>query len=194
MKAATSTGWISRSHRETPTPQDHQSHQLPLTPTYITPRLAPKPPPFSKPSFKGFQSVFRRPTRAPSENSLHSTYSASTHSSASEKNGPHPYAAMVPAPLPVVSSHDATEDEEECPVCLEPLSFSFRLPGEKPHIVPECGHALHEVSTSQSSYGLCIYFVSSLASISNILYLPEFNSFRSSEYHHSDHSTITGLF
>ena len=53
---------------------------------------------------------------------------------------------MTPAPLPVVSSRDATEDEAECPVCLEPLSFSFRLPGEKPHIVPECGHALHEVS------------------------------------------------
>ena len=51
---------------------------------------------------------------------------------------PHP-------PLPVVSNRDATDGEEECPVCLEPLSFSFRLPGEKPHIVPECGHALHEV-------------------------------------------------
>lgn len=33
---------------------------------------------------------------------------------------------------------------DTCPVCLEPLSFSFRLPGEKPHIVPECSHALHE--------------------------------------------------
>ena len=53
---------------------------------------------------------------------------------------------MVHAPLPVVSSHSSSEEEEECPVCLEPLSFSFRLPGEKPHIVPECGHALHEVS------------------------------------------------
>lgn len=51
---------------------------------------------------------------------------------------------MVHAPLPVVSSHDPSDEEEECPVCLEPLSFSFRLPGEKPHIVPECGHALHE--------------------------------------------------
>ena len=58
---------------------------------------------------------------------------------------PHPFAKMAHAPLPVVSSHDSSEDEEECPVCLEPLSFSFRLPGEKPHIVPECGHALHEV-------------------------------------------------
>ncbi|KAG2011876.1 von Willebrand RING finger domain-containing protein [Coprinopsis cinerea AmutBmut pab1-1] len=47
------------------------------------------------------------------------------------------------APIPVVSNHGRDEDEE-CPVCLEPLSFSFRLPGEKPHIVPECGHALHE--------------------------------------------------
>ncbi|EIW58408.1 uncharacterized protein TRAVEDRAFT_64856 [Trametes versicolor FP-101664 SS1] len=51
---------------------------------------------------------------------------------------------MVAAPLPVVSSHDTSDDEDECPVCLEPLSSSFRLPGEKPHIVPECGHALHE--------------------------------------------------
>ncbi|KAJ3527034.1 hypothetical protein NM688_g8182 [Phlebia brevispora] len=51
---------------------------------------------------------------------------------------------MVAAPLPVVSSRDSSEEEDECPVCLEPLSFSFRLPGEKPHIVPECGHALHE--------------------------------------------------
>ena len=51
---------------------------------------------------------------------------------------------MHNAPLPVVSSQDANDDEDECPVCLEPLSFSFRLPGEKPHIVPECGHALHE--------------------------------------------------
>jgi len=56
----------------------------------------------------------------------------------------HPYTAMSPPPLPVVSSRDAEDFEAECPVCLEPLSFSFRLPGEKPHIVPECGHALHE--------------------------------------------------
>ncbi|KAG6821446.1 hypothetical protein H0H93_010170 [Arthromyces matolae] len=52
---------------------------------------------------------------------------------------------MNVAPLPVVSAQQSlVEDEAECPVCLEPLSFSFRLPGEKPHIVPECGHALHE--------------------------------------------------
>ena len=58
-------------------------------------------------------------------------------------NAPPPI--MHNAPLPVVSSQDANDDEDECPVCLEPLSFSFRLRGEKPHIVPECGHALHEV-------------------------------------------------
>ncbi|ETS62263.1 von willebrand ring finger domain-containing protein [Moesziomyces aphidis] len=31
--------------------------------------------------------------------------------------------------------------EVDCPVCLEPLSH--RLAGEKPHVVPTCGHALH---------------------------------------------------
>ncbi|KIM26211.1 hypothetical protein M408DRAFT_197410 [Serendipita vermifera MAFF 305830] len=50
---------------------------------------------------------------------------------------------------PPMSSHDLDADEGECPVCLEPLSFSFRLPGEKPHVVPECGHALHEVSSGE---------------------------------------------
>lgn len=42
----------------------------------------------------------------------------------------------------VVSSEAV--DEETCPVCVESLSFTFRLPGEKPPIVPECGHSLHE--------------------------------------------------
>ena len=32
-------------------------------------------------------------------------------------------------------------DETSCPVCLELLSF--RLAGEKPHVTPTCGHALH---------------------------------------------------
>lgn len=31
--------------------------------------------------------------------------------------------------------------EADCPVCLEPLSY--RLAGEKPHVMPTCGHALH---------------------------------------------------
>lgn len=152
MRSTLSTSWISRNHRDSPTPSDHssRSHQVPLTPTYITPRLAPRPPAYSQPasasstpksSFKAFQSVFRKPNRAVS---IHSAYSASTTSS--ENHPSHPYSTMRIAPLPVVSSRDAVEDEEECPVCLEPLSFSFRLPGEKPHIVPECGHALHEVS------------------------------------------------
>ena len=57
---------------------------------------------------------------------------------------PHPFAAMHPPTVPVVATKQ-NDIEEECPVCLEPLSFSYRLPGEKPHIVPECGHALHEV-------------------------------------------------
>lgn len=139
MKSATSsTSWISRNHRDSPTPSSN-SLQVPTTPTYTAPRSAPKPPGGQGSPFKAFHTVFRKQNRAPS---IRSAYSASTTSS--ENQTSHPYAAMHIAPMPVVSSHDA-DDEEECPVCLEPLSFSFRLPGEKPHIVPECGHALHEV-------------------------------------------------
>jgi hypothetical protein len=58
---------------------------------------------------------------------------------------PRPYSFNDTPNMPIVSSRDTADEEAECPVCLEPLSFSFRLPGEKPHIVPECGHALHEV-------------------------------------------------
>lgn len=153
--AGSSTSWISRiqNHRET----DH-SLTPPLTPTYTAPRLAPKPPqqldfnPGKSSTAKAFQSVFHRKQHQDSSRtpSIRSGYSASTSSSdnlANQSATPtlHPYGTMSPAPLPVVSNHDNAEDEEECPVCLEPLSFSFRLPGEKPHIVPECGHALHEV-------------------------------------------------
>ena len=113
----------------------------PLTPTYITPRLAPLPPPGNK-SFKAsFHTVFRTQSKPPSPKSD----SASTITP-SESNNARPYSSIYMPPIPVVKNHSVVEDDEECPVCLEPLSFSFRLPGEKPHIVPECGHALHEVS------------------------------------------------
>ena len=90
---------------------------------------------YSSPPLKSaIKSVFRNRKRAPS---LKSSHSASTATSTDSTNG-------MP-PIPVVSSHSPQDDATECPVCLEPLSFSFRLPGEKPHIVPECSHALHEV-------------------------------------------------
>jgi len=75
-----------------------------------------------------------------------STPASSSPSSSASTVTVHPY-SMVSTPHQYSSAHDM-DDEGECPVCLEPLSFSFRLPGEKPHIVPECGHALHEVSHS----------------------------------------------
>ena len=78
----------------------------------------------------------------------------------------HPY-----APPFTMKDHSVVDDsekvEEECPVCLEPLSF--RLAGEKPHVVPVCGHRLHEACfeevygsvvrarnrSGHSSLGLC---------------------------------------
>lgn len=46
--------------------------------------------------------------------------------------------------------HDVSEDDETCPVCLE--SLSIRLAGEKPHIVPVCGHKLH-AECFETAYG-----------------------------------------
>ncbi|KII87384.1 hypothetical protein PLICRDRAFT_177143 [Plicaturopsis crispa FD-325 SS-3] len=164
MKSVSQPSWISRNSQrdQQPSPDFHQSigsHQgaFLLPPPSPSSRLLPQADGHSKrqqlqPAFKSaFNSVFnRKPTRATSSNSLRSAYSASTQASTANtanysETHLHPYAAMGPAPLPVVSNQDSADDEEECPVCLEPLSFSFRLPGEKPHIVPECGHALHEV-------------------------------------------------
>ena len=147
----------SQSQSSTPVRHQFQLHQSdahhPSSPSpLLTPRAAHQASKTN--SFAAsVRSVFHRsPHRAPSANSLRSAYSANSsvkppsYSSNADNASLHPYASMVAAPLPVVSSHDASDEEEECPVCLEPLSSSFRLPGEKPHIVPECGHALHEVS------------------------------------------------
>ena len=116
----------------------------PLTPTFISPRLAPLPPQRSD-SFKAsFNSVLRtQPTSPPLKSDT-----ASTITPSDENNSGRTYSPAYMPPIPVVKNHSAVEDDDECPVCLEPLSFSFRLPGEKPHIVPECGHALHEVCQS----------------------------------------------
>lgn len=39
------------------------------------------------------------------------------------------------------SNGDDSRTEADCPICLERLSY--RLAGEKPHVMPTCGHALH---------------------------------------------------
>lgn len=56
-----------------------------------------------------------------------------------------PTPILIPAHQVALVSAVDKNDDELCPVCIESLSFTFRLPGEKPHIVPDCGHALHEV-------------------------------------------------
>ncbi|KPV78524.1 uncharacterized protein RHOBADRAFT_33211 [Rhodotorula graminis WP1] len=45
---------------------------------------------------------------------------------------------------------DDRQDEDSCPICLELLSL--RLAGEKPHVVPVCGHRLHH-SCFEAVYG-----------------------------------------
>ena len=117
---------------------------------YTSPRPVPKVPSIGS----SIRSVFSEKKRhkAPPLNSLGSPASASALSLRSaDLSDP---SRSLPLPrhdtyhMPSMPPRDPPDEEAEspvCPVCLEPLSFSFRLPGEKPHIVPECGHALHEV-------------------------------------------------
>ncbi|KAG1746559.1 uncharacterized protein EDB91DRAFT_1327918 [Suillus paluster] len=144
MKSPSPSARSPRNHQfGHPTLDHHHSHLSPAS--YQLPPISPKPSTTKTSAFKGLQSVFQRklPDRSLSSNSLRSSYSASNASATDNNHSPHPYAVMPP-PVPVVSSNEHIDDEQECPVCLEPLSFSFRLPGEKPHVVPECGHSLHE--------------------------------------------------
>ncbi|KIO30579.1 hypothetical protein M407DRAFT_20304 [Tulasnella calospora MUT 4182] len=78
-------------------------------------------------------SSYRDPYGQPS-----SSYAAA----GSDTTHHHPHASNPSSALPVIA-YDVTDADETCPVCLESLAFSFRLPGERPHVVPECGHVLH---------------------------------------------------
>ena len=79
----------------------------------------------------------------------HSTYTDSSSTTATTSTtaaggGPGTGGSNVSRAMhrnPHASMLDTSSDEPECPVCLEPLSH--RLTGEKPHVVPQCGHALH---------------------------------------------------
>jgi len=127
---------------------------LPIS-AYTSPRSVPNVPSIAS----SIRSVFtsQRKSKGPAVLGLGSSASTSalslrsgdlSDSSQITSTYSHPYPLNDAPKMPKVPSRDVTEEEAECPVCLEPLSFSFRLPGEKPHIVPECGHALHEVLIS----------------------------------------------
>ena len=162
MRSAHPSAWFHRSNKKSQTPEPVHSHNQPpfpyLSPSSSRPPAAPSV--FTSLHLTSRNSDARPPSSAASSRSAYSAASGSHHStlhSHTQDLHSHPFSSMVHAPLPVVSSHDSSEEEEECPVCLEPLSFSFRLPGEKPHIVPECGHALHEVSACHISLPLLVY-------------------------------------
>ena len=146
MKAAHPSAWFQRGIKKSQTQERDPTSRL------LSPEPSSSRPTSTPTSFNLFNLTIRnkdlpRPSSAASTRSVYSATPTTPRPTIYIQDlHTHPFATMVHAPLPVVSSHDSSEEEEECPVCLEPLSFSFRLPGEKPHIVPECGHALHEVS------------------------------------------------
>jgi hypothetical protein len=43
------------------------------------------------------------------------------------------------------------DDANLCPVCNESLSAEYRIAGEKPLVVGECGHEVHYVSDNTLS-------------------------------------------
>ena len=123
---------------------------------YTSPRPVPKVPSIAS-SIRSVFSSDRKKNKGPAQIGFGSPASASALSlrstalsDASSSQITSTYSHSLPLHdtqnMPIVPSRDPPDEEAECPVCLEPLSFSFRLPGEKPHIVPECGHSLHEVT------------------------------------------------
>ncbi|BGP36660.1 hypothetical protein JCM10449v2_000561 [Rhodotorula kratochvilovae] len=81
--------------------------------------------------------------------------------SSSSRNLPAPLATPPPSPphtrtpaaadpLAAFMAYEDSAEEDSCPICLELLSL--RLAGEKPHVVPVCGHRLHH-SCFEAVYG-----------------------------------------
>jgi hypothetical protein len=80
------------------------------------------------------------PTFASSSSTSHHSHSLyPSHSPQLQPSPPpdlhHPYGSLMSS-----SVRDNEEDEEVCPVCL--CELSLRLQGERPHVVPVCGHRL----------------------------------------------------
>ncbi|CED84269.1 Triosephosphate isomerase [Phaffia rhodozyma] len=47
-------------------------------------------------------------------------------------------------PLALVVNQDTDqEDGYKCPVCVERIGAEFRISGERPDVIPECGHSIH---------------------------------------------------
>ena len=155
----TGSNWMFKKPVDESETQFRPRPSLP-TSAYTSPRSVPKVPSITS----SIRSVFSSPrkNKGPPPNPLRLSASASalslpsgdlSDSSKITSTYSHPNSLNNDARnMPTASSRDVVDEEAECPVCLEPLSFSFRLPGEKPHIVPECGHALHEVHSSRSQF------------------------------------------
>lgn len=112
-------------------------------------RNGPPPPAFTARAPLSFSAS------SPSASATRSL-SISTTSSSSASTGRHPAPLLAtPPPSPPATRRaapmsasvlDDRQDEDSCPICLELLSL--RLAGEKPHVVPVCGHRLRASPSS----------------------------------------------
>lgn len=119
-------------------------------------RNGPPPPAFTARAPLSFSAS------SPSASATRSlSISTTSSSSASTSRHPPPLLATPPPSPPATrraaaaaarprlmstSVLDDRQDEDSCPICLELLSL--RLAGEKPHVVPVCGHRLRASPSS----------------------------------------------
>lgn len=97
-----------------------------------------------------FASIVVRPASPPPRSALRVHNATTLSSSRSTPNLTE--ALKMQQTLPVPPAHQVTlgaegpDDGNKCPVCHESLSAEYRLAGEKPLVVAECGHEVHYVS------------------------------------------------
>ncbi|GAA5869732.1 hypothetical protein JCM1840_000574 [Sporobolomyces johnsonii] len=156
----------SQSSEEPPSPVTAGFCFSPTGPTTSSlDRTAQGPPSVVRPkasfasSSSGSSSLGSGPFRK--RTSSRPSFASSTSSQPPPSRDLHASTSSVSVPplLPPIDSFasfmatsvvDADEGEATCPICLELLSL--RLAGEKPHVVPVCGHRLHH-SCFEAVYG-----------------------------------------
>ncbi|EGG08888.1 uncharacterized protein MELLADRAFT_115926 [Melampsora larici-populina 98AG31] len=119
----------------------------PTEPILSIPKVDRNPPnPVSHSLNSKMRAMFGR---KPSVTSTTSSSTASSNHPTISPPVPHPKFENKKSEPTAVFVRDQ-DDGDDCPVCLEDLKM--RLQGEKPHVIPSCGHILH-ASCFEAVYG-----------------------------------------
>lgn len=155
---------LGRRSRKTSSHYRSDSAQLSAYPRSPSLASATTPSPRSSIGFSYSPTAHASTSRTDSDNLIETRHFASSSSTTrphSLYSSNHAERQPQPQPQPPTDQHpygslmsssvrDNEEDEDLCPVCL--CELSLRLQGERPHVVPVCGHRLRE---SQSPTSRC---------------------------------------